>query len=267
MNWMDYHLHTADSADSAESMKRMCRRAVEQGLDEICFTEHYDTDPYDPGYGFYDDTRCERRLKAARKSWGARLTIRKGLEFDFQSRYAGRTGELLAPYRFDFLLGSVHNVFGGTPRRAICERGFPPDEVYRYYFEETRTLIASGLPHCIGHLDYVRKTCWDVLEGYRYADYEGEMADVVDRLVAAGIGLEVNTRHRDAGAPIVPGPDVLRMYRRAGGRVITLGSDAHRAAGLGAGFAEAVEMIREAGFREQTAFEDGRPQQRRLPEV
>ena len=90
MTRMDYHLHSRDSVDSAESVARMCRRAVEIGLHEVCFTEHYDTDPYDPGYGFYDDVRYERRLAAAREKFAGRLVIRKGLEFDFQSRYSGR---------------------------------------------------------------------------------------------------------------------------------------------------------------------------------
>ena len=265
MAWMDYHLHTAASADSTESMERVCARAVALGLGEVCFTEHYDTDPYDPGYNYYDDARYERRLAAVRRRFAGRLVIRKGLEFDFQERYAGRLADRLARYRFDYVIGSVHNVFGTIVSEALAGRGFPADEVYGAYFDEVRGLIATGLAHCVGHLDYVRKLCHRELAGYRYGDYDGQMSDVVSRLVASGTGLEVNTRHVGAGQPMVPGADVLRMYFEAGGRIVTLGSDAHRASGVAAGFREACGLLREAGFTEQAGFESGRAVMRALP--
>ncbi|NIA22088.1 MAG: hypothetical protein GWP05_09050, partial [Anaerolineaceae bacterium] len=198
--------------------------------------------------------------------FAGRLVIRKGLEFDWQSRHAGRTAELLAPYQFDFLIGSVHNVFGSMPGEALA-RGFPPDEIYREYFEELRALIATGLPHVLGHLDYVRKVGRRLPGDYRYGDYDREMADIVARCVEAGMGLEVNSRYGDRGQPVVPGLDVLRLYHEAGGRMVTLGSDAHRAAAVGAGLEQAVRMLREAGFTEQMTFRRGRPVPRPLPSV
>ena len=39
----------------------MCNRAVEIGLTEIVFTEHYDTDPADEGHGFYDYENMDLR--------------------------------------------------------------------------------------------------------------------------------------------------------------------------------------------------------------
>lgn len=266
MGWTDYHLHTRGSADSTETMDRICGRAVELGLEEICFTEHYDTDPYDIGYTYYDDQQYERRLAAARARFAGRLVIRKGLEFDFQSRYAGRVAERLAGWRFDYLIGSVHCVFGVMVSRTVTERHFPPDEVYRVYFDELRDLIATGLPNCLGHLDYVRKLLWRELAGYHYADYERQMRDIVARLVRAQIGLEVNTRnYGPGGQPMVPGLDVLTMYRQAGGRIITLGSDAHLAEEVAIGFAEACRLLRQAGFTEMMTFQGGQPAPRPLP--
>jgi len=266
MTRIDYHLHTRESGDCSERMERMCRRAVEIGLDEICFTEHFDTDPYDAGFRYYDDARYERRLEAVRRQFAGRLAIRKGLELDFQSRHAARLAELIAPFRFDYLIGSAHCVFNSMPRRALVERGFPPDEIYRVYFDEVRALIATGLPHCLGHLDYFRKTCSDLLGPYYYAAYEEQMSDIVSRLVGAGMGLEVNSRHFDRGEPLMPSLDVLRMYREAGGDIVTVGSDAHRASEVGLGLAEACGALRQAGFTEYVAFEGGQPRRRPIPE-
>jgi len=41
----DYHTHTNFSCDGKATMAEMCRAAVERGVPEIGFTEHYDLHP------------------------------------------------------------------------------------------------------------------------------------------------------------------------------------------------------------------------------
>lgn len=38
----DYHIHTAFSDDSREPMENQIVKALELGLEEICFTDHVD---------------------------------------------------------------------------------------------------------------------------------------------------------------------------------------------------------------------------------
>ena len=263
--WMDYHLHSSDSPDSGQSMAEVCRRAVELGLTEICFTEHYDTDPYDMGFRYHDEVGYDARLAAVRREFAGRLVVRKGLEVDFQSRHARRAAEEVSRWRFDYVLGAVHCAFGDMVHLALG-RGFPPEEVYRQYFAELRALVATGMPNCLAHLDYVRKVGHKLMGDYRYPDFDREMADLMPRLVRAGIGLEVNSRHLDKGQPVVPSVEVLRMYRGAGGRIVTLGSDAHRVEGVGSGLELGCRMLREAGFTEYMSFDAGRPTAVPLPE-
>jgi len=42
---VDYHVHPDYSLDATGSVQEHCRRAVELGLAEICFTTHFDADP------------------------------------------------------------------------------------------------------------------------------------------------------------------------------------------------------------------------------
>ena len=42
----DYHMHTGISFDSDADPIAMLRAAETAGLDEICFTEHYDIPPW-----------------------------------------------------------------------------------------------------------------------------------------------------------------------------------------------------------------------------
>ena len=38
----DYHVHSSISPDASSSMKEMCESAIQKGLEEIAFTDHYE---------------------------------------------------------------------------------------------------------------------------------------------------------------------------------------------------------------------------------
>ena len=42
MIYTDYHLHTTFSHDGISAMEEHIQNAINRGLKEICFTEHYD---------------------------------------------------------------------------------------------------------------------------------------------------------------------------------------------------------------------------------
>ena len=71
-----------------------------------------------------------------------------------------------------------------------------------------------------------------------------------DALLEAGLLLEVNTGAISRGWRTEPYPAefLLRRIREKGGRV-TVTSDAHAAAALTFGFADALSLLREVGFR------------------
>ena len=62
----------------------------------------------------------------------------------------------------------------------------------------------------------------------------------------------------------MPGADILRLYRRLGGEIITLGSDAHRPEDVAASSASGQELLRECGFRYFTTFTGGKPEFKEL---
>ena len=52
----------------------------------------------------------------------------------------------------------------------------------------------------------------------------------------------------------MPHPSIIRRYKELGGRIITIGSDAHKSEKVGAYIKDAVSVITEAGFEEITLF-------------
>jgi histidinol-phosphatase (PHP family) len=57
----------------------------------------------------------------------------------------------------------------------------------------------------------------------------------------------------------MPSFDLLKLYKECGGEVITIGSDAHTSADIGAGIAEGQELLRAAGFMYFTVFRERKP--------
>ena len=49
----DYHLHSSFSSDSETPMESQIEKAIELGLEDICFTEHMDLD-YPKEYGEFN---------------------------------------------------------------------------------------------------------------------------------------------------------------------------------------------------------------------
>ena len=52
---------------------------------------------------------------------------------------------------------------------------------------------------------------------------------------------------------------ILKMFKEAGGRYLTVGSDAHLAKDVGADFDTARQMALEAGFRHIALYEQRKP--------
>ena len=78
--------------------------------------------------------------------------------------------------------------------------------------------------------------------------------------IQRGIGLELNTAgwRKEAGQQY-PSHEVLRLYKELGGRIITLGSDAHKGQDVGADFERAKELLLACGFNSCCYFVNRQP--------
>ena len=115
----DYHVHTAYSDDCDTPMEAMAGRAVDMGLDEICFTEHVDYDVPDVVTCDYD--AYFQGLEITRRRYGDRLAIRTGIEFGVQMETVEKDRRDFQAYPFDFVLLSCHQVDG----KELCRYQFP----------------------------------------------------------------------------------------------------------------------------------------------
>jgi histidinol-phosphatase (PHP family) len=256
---VDCHFHSEHSCDSHAPLTALCQRALHLGLSYLCPTEHADFDPQDICYGHLNVEAYSQAVADCREQFAGHLTLLKGIEIDYQPRFDAEVRAFLAQHTFDFVVGSVHYADGSYVGDSLLE-AYDPDTAYRRYFDAVRQAAASGLFDVIGHLDLLKRhgiPRWGAFDPRRYAD---EIDAILQAAAETGTGLEINTSGlRQAPGETYPCPETLRRYRELGGKVLTLGSDAHRVANLGRNIRDGLALARAVGFEAIAVFVERQP--------
>ena len=83
--------------------------------------------------------------------------------------------------------------------------------------------------------------------------------EILSLIIKKGKGIEVNTSGLDKVGHTLPHPSIIQRYRELGGKIITIGSDAHTTNRVGEHVSEAMRIVRECGFEEVAVFENQNP--------
>lgn len=256
----DYHVHTEASCDCRATMAEMCRSAVQQGIAEIAFTDHFDPKLGDLCYGYYHPERYFAALEAARREFEPQgLTIRAGIELGEYHLFHADMAPVLAAWPYDFVLGSLHWVGDQIVFDREYFRTNGPHDSFARYFIELERLARFGGFDVLSHPDVVKRVGYFAVGGFDIRQWEDLVRPVWRACIENGIGIEINTSSLRSGVGEVhPSPESLRWYREMGGEILTIGSDSHRPDHVGAGLSEALDVARAAGFSRLTSFEGRR---------
>jgi histidinol-phosphatase (PHP family) len=245
-------------AHDVDAVEPFVTAAGVAGVDEIGFTEHvyyfratrslwsvryhtdrcvYDLDPY-----------VDAVLEAKRRGWPVKL----GVEVDYVPGREDETRDLLEPYPWDYVLGSIHFIDGfgvdGEPR-LIDAVGV--GEAWRRYFDMLMAAARSRLFDSLSHPDLV-KMFGDRPERALEEDLHVEAAEA---LAETDVAVEVSTAGvRRPVAELYPDPHFLRVCRGRGVPVTTA-SDAHVPELVGRDFERARDLLRNCGYETTTFFD------------
>ena len=129
------------------------------------------------------------------------------------------------------------------------------DHVWRRYYETLTEAAQTGAFDVVAHLDLPKK--WGLRPS---ADVSALERTALQAIAAAGMAIEINTSglERHPVTEMYPAASLLRRAR-AEGIALTFGSDAHRAAEVGAHFAEARAWAQAAGYESWLRLSDREP--------
>ena len=265
----DYHTHSRISPDGRYSMTQMAQAAVRAGLDELCFTDHVEpicwgtTTPRGP----YDWQALKTEFTQAQQTMGDQIQLRLGIELGDAPWDFDHTRELLADApELDFVIGSVHMLtqrYGGEDLYFFDPKSEQEARAgIRDYLNQVRKLAQWGEFSVLGHLTlplrYLNEN-----HGFHltFDGFEREVEEIFSLLLEKDLGIEVNTNR---GNTPLPDGKWLRMYHRMGGRIITLGTDAHSPEFVGCSIQAGQELLRACGFDAFCTFEKKQPIWHRL---
>ena len=254
----DFHMHSSLSFDSKTTAADMIRAADEAGLREICFTDHYDC------HWSESDEHNLFSLADYRAAYDAlpasSVTVRRGVEMGLTAWNRGIAEAFTASYPLDFVIGSLHFVDGYDPYDAKYWDNKTMHHAYGRYLEEIlRCVRVHDDFDVLGHLTYVAKS---PNNPYRvpvpYDDFTALTDEIMRELVKKGKGMEINTSGVDRVGDFLPSARHLQRFCELGGRIATIGSDAHDPSRVGQYSDRALSILKEI-FGHVCTFEGRTP--------
>jgi histidinol-phosphatase (PHP family) len=277
---VDCHTHLQEHGEQPPMTRALIDQYVAagaaRGIAQICITEHLFRfrEAFDMLHGWWDDDPDTRLAGMVRQYWEDHVSgsvadyvrlieeakrdgvpVLLGLEMDWIPGREETLRKFLAPYDWDIVLGSVHYIGAwGIDDEAFVSEWEKRDvaQAWSEYGGLMKDLAETGLADVLTHPDVPKKF------GHRPKD-ETPLHDLILAGAAVnGTAVELNSNGLRRCGEIFPAlPLVERAH--ALGLPVTLASDAHTPARVGANFDELAAWARRAGYEEATSFVARKP--------
>ncbi|MBQ1507172.1 MAG: histidinol-phosphatase HisJ family protein [Ruminococcus sp.] len=258
----DMHTHSNNSFDAKNSVDEMCAAALKRGVGVIAVTDHCEAPSIGLGeeceFGCFDELipQSIRDAQAAKLKYDGELRVLTGLEFGEPEHEPELTRRALGYGEYDFVLASVHNIRSFRDFYYLDFSSVKVDEVLKLYFDE---LIETALfPHfdSLAHITYPLRYIKSRL-GFvpDLSPYSAQIDEIFKILIKNNKSLEINVSglFKELGTTL-PDFDLIKRYRELGGRLITIGTDAHSVDFVGRGIEQGIEVAKRAGFGEYAYY-------------
>lgn len=253
----DSHIHTNYSADCQTPLVEVIEAAIDKKLKSITITDHIDY-KHSQGIHFeFDPSDYSQTLKEVRRTYSKQIEIGIGVELGLKPDVIELCKNLIESESFDFVMASMHSCQGEDFYFGNFFDGKSPEEAMIIYLEEMYALIQNFENFdVLGHIDLPK----------RYNKAVGQMdltvlfpyyEKIFRGLVARGKGIEVNTSglRQNVGVQF-PDGSLLKLYYDCGGRIITVGSDAHKPDDLAKDFSHVIHLLQGIGFDHICTFKE-----------
>lgn len=263
----DYHIHTPLCKHAGGKPEEYLSRAQSLGLTEICFTDHAPApDGYDPSNRMEIDQFSQYRDIFSEISSKATIPVLFGIEADYYRGEAGFLEKWLKEQSFDYVLGSVHYVRLweiDNPEKISVWKSADVNAVWTEYFSLIGELAETGLFDAVAHLDLPKKF------GYRPPDSSvpAIVTPALDKIAKAGMAIEINTSGlRRPVHEIYPSPEIMKLAFERNIPVL-FGSDSHLPRDVGADFVRAIQLAKDAGYKEYLTYRQRMPTAVPMPKL
>lgn len=258
----DMHSHSCHSIDGKYRPDEMCEAAYRLGLGAINISDHCDVNRDAETHCYATAVASITDALRLKCEYAGRLKVLAGIELgnahwlpELAQSCAGIPG-------IDCITGSVHRIMLGNelliPTTADFESMTHEHilQLIKKYFEDIHLMLDVIRPDILAHMSYLLR----YIVGYHHievdiSDFYDHIDSVLKRLIREGIALELNTQiMTDHCADYDEA--IFERYHALGGRLCTLGSDAHIPTRLANAFPAAADTLKRLGFNEACYIEE-----------
>lgn len=256
----DIHIHSALSHDGRDEPMLMAEQAFRLGIKHFALTDHIELEKLDSWDFRGAIARSESVYREIKERFAGQMEIYYGAELGQPLYNLPEAEKVLAEHNHDFVLGSQHRTKSYPYLNKVPETQEDKTRCLDEYFEEELALAELGCFCSLSHLTFpLRFLC---LDGWQpdMSRYSTVIEKILRTIIGKEIALEVNSSgiRKGLGVPM-PGEEYIELYRRLGGRMITVGSDAHRISEIGADIPQVTELLKRVGFGEICVFKKKQP--------
>ncbi|QQY78793.1 histidinol-phosphatase (PHP family) [Keratinibaculum paraultunense] len=248
----DFHVHSDFSMDCKYLMEEMVLGAIENNVKSICFTDHVDYDVTEDKIDI--DFRTEdyfKKVKQVKYKYKNQIEILTGVEIGMQPHLSKRYDKLINSNPFDFVLMSIHSIEGKDIHLDNFTHGKKPiDALVEYYEYLYRCVESFDNFDVLGHIDYIDRYFEDYSTLPDFNEYKPIVEKILNLIIEKDKGLEINTASKKYGLNYYhPKLEILQLYKYLGGKVLTIGSDAHSPEYIGYDYKSAEKLLRDLEFK------------------
>ncbi len=265
----DSHMHSIASLDCDATRADMVKGAIALGMNDICFTDHYDIINMDGSYQpQYDWSVARKEQQAANTGAQDHFSVRFGAELGNVPRDFEAAERALCEPELDFVLCSVHNLCAQKGGTDFYDVPYDPHALcYAHlddYFANMEKSVAWGRFDVLAHVPYpMRYMRQRDGQDISFTPYREQIRAILRQCVEKGIGIELNTKGW-CREMIQDYANLLSDYRALGGEIVTVGSDAHTSDAIGAHLQQAHALLRQLGYRYFAVYRSRKPYFERL---
>ncbi len=261
-NLFDSHTHSDNSHDGHAPISLLCEAASEKGLAGLAITDHCECD--DPKLNMINRfAPLQFEILKAQAAFRDQIMVCCGIELGQPIYDVTRAEELLSKYKFDFVLGSLHNLPG---RDDFCKWDFHECEeqipaLLQEYYECMLKLAQWNKFDSLSHMTYPLRYIQGIQQiPVDMKPYQELIREILKTVAQNGKAIEINTSTLRQGLGVtMPGIETVKLFKELGGEYVTIGSDAHYAKHIGADLEVGMDMLKDCGFEYFTVFRRREP--------
>lgn len=260
---VDSHTHSVQSPDGENTVEEMAQRAAELGICHYTITDHLEINKFYDEEFLYEEPVRQSSIIVPQviEKFSEVIDMHYGVELGQPLHDIELTNRMLESYNYEFIIGSCHMVKGWDDFYYLDYKKTDPYYLLELYFNEILEMAEWGKFDVLGHLTYpLRYITGQFGIKIDMSRYENIIDKIFATLVKNNMGIEINTSglFNKIGVTL-PDLNYVEKYKKCGGEIITIGSDAHCAKDLGRGINEGIKIAKLAGFDKIYYFKSRKP--------